>query len=372
MRTGRVAALRPAHSTLRPLRRIALIPPLAVLICLAGAPVASAFLSYRNPLRDVQSGKALSCPDPHVIDARRGGFRYFMVCTTDDEPNGIAIQRSRDLVHWQRAGYVFPKGRQPWWSIPSGERSGGRLWAPEIYRVGGKWVVYFAASVDASKARLPLKRGTMAVGVASSPRLRGPWRTRILHYRGEFNGFAGAQELFGGAIDPSVVRSPLDGRLYLFWGVQASQVWAGRLSADGMALDRQIGLALAPSKPWECRPTCVVEAPEPFYRDGKLNLLYSGASTWDGSYALGLASGTDPLGGQYVKADQPILRGGARFIAAGHCSQPVTGPDGQTYILYHAFTSPNPQHVSKRRLLMIGRVAWNGDQLVVNGSGRAE
>ena len=343
---------------------------MAALICLANAAVASASLRYNNPLRDVRTGKALSCPDPHVIDARRGGFRYFMVCTTDDEANGVVIRKSHDLVHWYPAGFVFPNGRQPWWSRPSGEGRGGRFWAPEIYRIGGKWVVYFAASLDRSKVRLPVKQGTMVVGVASSPTLRGPWRTRILHYRGQFNRVSPFHELFGGAIDPSVVRSPLDGRLYLFWAVQATQIWAGSLSPDGMALDGQIRLVVKPSKPWECHPTCSIEAPEPFYRGGTLNLLYSGASTWDGSYAVGLALGTDPLNGSYKKVDQPILRGAGRFLATGHSSQPVTGPDGQTYILYHALTSPNPRHVSNHRVLMISRVSWEGDHLVVNRSGR--
>jgi arabinan endo-1,5-alpha-L-arabinosidase len=345
------------------LRRTVLTPLLAVLICLAGAGGASASLSYRNPLRDVRTGKALTCPDPHVVDARQGGYRYFMVCTTDHEANAVAIHKSRDLVHWYPAGYVFPKGRQPWWARPTIRGGGGRFWAPEIYRIGRRWLIYFSAAIDSAKAGLPLKDGTMVVGVASSPTLRGPWRTRILHYRGQFNGSNPVQERFGGTIDPSVVRSPLDGRLYLFWALQATQIWAGRLSPDGMALEPNIRPVLKPSKPWECHPTCSIEAPEPFYRGGTLNLLYSGASTWDGSYAVGVALGTDPLTGSYNKANQPVLRSRGRFIATGHCSQPVTGPDGRTYVLYHALTSPDPSHVSNHRFLMLGRVSWNEDRL---------
>ncbi len=338
---------------------------LALLAPLPPTAAAKAPLSYRNPLRDVRTGKALSCPDPHVIDVGRASFRYFMVCTTDRAANGIAILRSHDLVNWDRAGYVFPKRRQPWWSS-------GRFWAPEIHRIGKRWVVYFAASVDRSKVRLPVKDGTMVLGVASAPRLRGPWRTRILHYRGQADPSTRSRELFGGTIDPSVVRNPLTGQLYLFWALQATQIWVGRLSPDGLTLDGHIRRVQTPSKPWECHPTCTVEAPAPFYRGGTLNLLYSAASTWDGSYVVGLALGTDPLTGTYRKLDQPVLRGGGRFIATGSPSQPVIGPDGQTYILYHALTSPDPKHVSNRRLLMIARVSWMGDQLAVNGNGRAE
>lgn len=342
-----------------------------MLICLAGPAIAWGSLRYRNPLTDVRTGKALSCPDPHVIDLGRGSFRYVMVCTTDVGANGIAIHKSRDLVHWHPAGYVFPKGRQPSWARQSGGH-GGRFWAPEIYRIGKKWVIYFAAAVDSSKARLPVQPGAMVLGVASSPALRGPWRTRVLHYRGQFNGSTGVRESFGGVIDPSVVRSPLTRQLYLFWAVQATQIWVGRLSPDGMTLDRHVRPVVTPTKPWECHPTCTIEAPEPFFRGGALNLLYSAASTWDGSYVVGLARGTDPPSGMYEKIDQPVLRRGGRFIATGHSSQPVIGPDGHSYILYHALTSPDPKHVSNHRVLMIARVSWKGDRLVVNRGGRAE
>jgi GH43 family beta-xylosidase len=161
------------------------------------------------------------------------------------------------------------------------------------------------------------------------------------------------------------VRSPLDGQLYLFWAIQPSQIWVGRLSPDGLTLEGQSRRVVAPTEPWECQPDCVIEAPEPFYAGGTLNLLYSAASTWDGSYAVGLSVGTDPLKGEYRKVDQPVLRGGGRFIAPGHCSQPLTGPDGRTYILYHALTSPDPEHESDQRVLMIARMFWRGGRLVV-------
>src|SRR3954452_8430360 len=106
----------------------------------------------------------------------------------------------------------------------------------------------------------------MVVGVASSPTRRGPWRTRVLHYRGQFNRSARSKESFGGTIDASVVRSPLDGRLYMFWALQASQIWAGGLSPDRITLAGPISRVLIPTKPWECHPPCTIEAPEPFFR----------------------------------------------------------------------------------------------------------
>ncbi len=295
-------------------------------------------------LKDVATGQPLSCPDPHVIDARRGGFRYYMVCTTDREADALVIHKSNDLVHWLPAGYVFPHGRQPWWALPSATPHGGRFWAPEIYRIGGKWVVYFSTTLDASKVHLGVFRGTQAVGVASSPTLRGPWSTRILHYRGEFNRVNHWKETFGGVIDPSVARDERTGQLYLFWAVQPTQIWVGKLSLDGLRLDRHIRPVLVPSKPWECHPAhrCTIEGPEPFYRNGVFDLFYSGAGTWDGSYAVGQAVSPDPFQRAFKKLDSPILHSGNRFLGPGHCSQPVTGPDGRTYILYHATPPRTP------------------------------
>jgi hypothetical protein len=231
-------------------------------------------------------------------------------------------------------------------------------------------VVYFAAAVDRADVRFPAQQGAMVLGVASAPSLRGPWRTRILHYRGQFNRSSRSQERFGGTIDPSVVRNPVDGRLYLFWALQATQIWVGRLSPNGMALDGHIRRALTPTKRWECVPTCTIEAPEPFYTGGTLNLLYSGASTWEGTYAVGLALGGSPLDGTYRKLDQPVLRGRGRFVAAGHCSQPLRGPDGRTYLLYHALTGRDPKHVSSRRVLMLARARWLDHRMVVDAGRR--
>ena len=60
---------------------------------------------------------------------------------------------------------------------------------------------------------------------------------------------------------------------------------------------------------WEQAGNGCVEGPEPFLIDGKYYLLYSGASTWTGSYAVGVAMATSPLG-PFVKKGPPILQSG--------------------------------------------------------------
>jgi arabinan endo-1,5-alpha-L-arabinosidase len=327
-------------------------------------------LRFTNPLVDQKTHQPMSCPDPDVVAAHRGRWRYFMVCTSALAPNAFPIYKSSDLVHWFPNGFVFPRGREPGWALPSPK---GAFWAPEIYRIQDRWVVYFAARINESKHPIPvtLPGNTMVVGVAESSSLAGPWHTRILHYRGQFNDVNTAQETFGGSIDPSVVRDPATGQLYLFWAQQQSQIWDGELSPDGMTLEPHVSLALTITESWECDPRtrgCTIEGPEPFYHDGLFYLMYSGANTWDSTYAVGVAASPSPLdpAHPFVKLGHPILRAGNGFIGPGHTSHPVLGPDGRMYILYHASRRVNPDHISSERKLMLGRFNWSGGWPLIN------
>ncbi|HEY2160418.1 MAG TPA: family 43 glycosylhydrolase [Solirubrobacteraceae bacterium] len=355
-----------------------LLATLAILVIAPG--VASAWaLRYHNPLRDPATGKPLSCPDPFVADAQAPQTGYVLVCTSGLSKDALPIYRSPDLVHWRRAGFVFPRGHQPWWAIKStGRGFGGRYWAPELYYIQGRWVIYYAAQYDAAKLSLqipgggPLANGALVVGDAWANSLSGPWHTAALHYRGQFNGLSADAETTGAAIDPSVVQDPATGLLYLFWSDQSFQIWAGLLSADGLTLGDQIQPVLHASEPFDCDPRdhhCTIEAPEPFEANGSFYVLYSGGSTWDSSYDVGVAESPTPLG-PYVNLTRPILRQGGGFYSTGHTSHPIVGPDGKTYILYHARTRPGHQRASDQRYLMLGRFGWaKGWPAITAGSG---
>jgi beta-xylosidase len=289
------------------------------------------------------------------------------VCTSAYQRNAFPIYLSQDLVHWRPAGFVFPHGHQPWWAVQSGRGSGGRYWAPEINRIGDRWVIYFSTEYDAAKIDLQvpghgrLEPATMVIGYATSTSLAGPWHTGVLHYRGQFNATGGERESLGPAIDPSAVEDPSTGRLYLFWADESRQIWAGELSPDGMTLDPQIQLVLRTSEPFECDPRdhhCTIEAPEPFFANGFCYLLYSGGSTWDSSYDVGVAAAAQPFG-PFLKLPFPILEQGHGFYSTGHTSHPIIGPDGNTYILYHARTTPGHSRFSSQRFLMLGRIGWS-------------
>ena len=331
-----------------------------------------------RPIRDGQT--AVSCPDPSVVDAHLGRFRYYVACTSDFDSDSYPIRGSNDLVHWQRLGYVFPAGHQPWWAVHS---PNGRYWAPALYRIQGRWVLYFAAQYNDNAVTLrdskgvPLPQGSWVIGVATSQSLNGPWHTKILHFRGQFNRVAKEQESYGGVIDPSMVQDGKTGQRYLFWAEQHSSIWATKLSSDGQRIDPNVHQVLWTKPGWECdtpNRKCVVEGPEEYYRNGWFYLFYSGASTWTGTYAVGIAASADPMQSQFQRlTNQPILNSGPRWIGPGGTSAPVTGPDGNMYLFYHAETGPDLTHTSSNRFLFSSQITWTGlgGYLPVIGNGQA-
>jgi beta-xylosidase len=339
-------------------------------------------LKIHNPQRDALTGKPLSCPDPSVIGADRGNWRYFLVCTSDNGLNAFPIWMSEDLVHWYPDGYVFPHGKQPYWAVHStGGGRDGIFWAPSIYRIENRWVVYFAAQYNpASHALGSVKMAphTMVLGVGTSNSLAGPWHTKLLHYPAQFNreNARPQEERGGGDIDPGVVRDPRTGRLYIFWAEQREQIWEGALSANGLTMAPNIRVALGVTEPWECDPpsgNCTVEGPEPFYRDGMIYLMYSAASTWDYTYAVGVArspAALDPAQ-PFVKLPEPILRTANGFLGPGRTSHPIVGPSGESLVLYHALLHPLKAHLSGARTLMLGTLNWvDGWPLINDGEAR--
>ena len=205
-----------------------------ILIALAAAVLGAGPAQARS-LRDGR--KMISCPDPTVIDAHVGRYRYYMACTSDGAADVFALRGLNDLVHFKQLGYVFDRRHQPWWTLHTPKA--GHYWAPALYRIANRWVLYFAAQHNPRRLKLTVPgEGTvpasnMMIGVATATSLKGPWHSHVLHYRGQFNATAGEHEGYGGVIDPSVVRDGVTGQLYLFWAEQHSSIWVARLSPDG-------------------------------------------------------------------------------------------------------------------------------------------
>ena len=69
--------------------------------------------------------------------------------------------KSKDLKSCGPVGHIFPADKRPSWT-----KENSYFWAPEIHRVGKRWVVYYTAED---------KSGKLALGAAWTKTPEGPW-----------------------------------------------------------------------------------------------------------------------------------------------------------------------------------------------------
>lgn len=290
--------------------------------------------TFTNPVFDE------SFPDPGVLLLDGVYYAY----GTNGPRGNMPVLTSTDLVHWEFRGDGLPV--LPSWASP------GRMWAPEVAEVDGRFILYFTIRATGPN------RQCVGRAVSNSP--LGPFvddtgRPLICE----------ADE--GGSIDASPFRDD-DGSLYLYWkndgnaiGIPTN-IYAQRLSADGLSLtgERVTILTNDPSG-WHGH---VIEAPQIHQNDGKYYLFYS-ANAFDGpAYAVGYAVLDSPLSPAVDAPENPILATVEGVEGPGHCSvvRWTDGPAGSTWVLYHAW---NADHSA--RTMWLDRVEWVDGKPVVHG-----
>ena len=159
-------------------------------------------------------------PDPFVVVAGN----QFIAYATNDGIN-VPMLMSRDLVNWTPvADPANPKKRLDAMPTLAPWVEEGRTWAPEVMKVGSKWMLYYTARSRALK--------TQCLGVAVADKPFGPFRdtsTQPLV----------CQTDQGGTIDANPFRDS-DGKLYLYYKSdgnavrKTSYIWGQRLSDDGL------------------------------------------------------------------------------------------------------------------------------------------
>lgn len=323
-------------------RRAALaLAALVAIVCVGVASAAGATVVRKNPV----FGRVL--PDPMILRTAHGYLAYGT--QTDWEPRGhrLPILSSPDLVHWRYRGDVFRS--PPRWASRD-------FWAPSILHRNHRWYLFYSA------ASRRTRRHCLAVATAHGP--IGPFEHRrvVLCPRGRAGGYFDAAPLIS-----------LRGNPYLYFAADGR----GGPTIDGIHLSRDLlhvggrpRVLLRVSQPWEVGPRAhrTVEAPR-VVRHGQIyDLLYSG-NDYAGDYAMGYAVGTSPLGRFYKSPANPILRGNVGVYGPGGGSL-VLGPDGRTWLAYHARAIDHPRDgrkVTEQRTLRVDPVAWHGWQLTVSG-----
>lgn len=299
-----------------------------------GASKLAVAATYQNPVvRD-------NCPDPGVIEAE-GAF--YAVCTTNTNtsPDKFPIRRSTDLVHWEPVGFVFPTGRTPAWARAD-------YWAPEIHRIGNRYVAYFTARHQ---------DGKLSIGVATAEHPGGPYTDAgqpLIH------------DTRAGMIDSNHFQDQ-DGKHYLYWKIdgndfrppEPTNVFVQELSPDGMSLLGTRRAILTNDRPWEGE---VIEGGWLLRRGDYYYMFYSGNTFNSDRYAAGIARSRSPLG-PFEKLPDAILRSSERWAGPGHGSVIHVG-DADWYV-YHAWErgriDPAWDKPMYPRMMLIDRVQWGDD-----------
>lgn len=282
-------------------------------------------VTNRQPVID------MSAPDPTVIRAEDGTFYLY---ATEDMRN-VPIFHSANLVDWKLVGTAFTDNSRPKW-LPK-----GGIWAPDIQRVGGKYLLYYAKSVWGGE-------WDAGIGVAVSNNPAGPFVDRGCMFTSKQIGIQNC-------IDPFYIED--GGEKYLFFG-SFHGIYGVELTADGLHVKQG-------AKPREVAGT-FMEATYIRRRGGYYYLFGSTGTCCEGArstYRITIGRSKSLFGPYVDKAGQRLLDNHYNILldkddsvlGPGHNAGLITDDAGNDYMFYHGFKASDPD---AGRVVWLSRIVW--------------
>ena len=278
--------------------------------------------------KTVDEPQGVEFADPFIM---LDGDTYYAYGTMSDE--GIEVYTSSDLVNWAPAGMALSK---------KDSYGGHWFWAPEIYRVGDRYLMYYTAAEH------------ICVAEASSP--LGPFIQR-------------AQEpMFPAekAIDNSLFIDT-DGTPYLFFDRfnDGLNVWVAELEPDLLTIKQStLRPCIKQSQKWEFEGvnegSFVTRHGDTYY------MTYSGNGYTCPEYGIGVATASSPLG-PWTKYEAnpifqfPVTEKYGRLEGVGHSAM-FRDKEGNMRIVFHAHKRPGTVHP---REMYISTVTFTEDSVPV-------
>lgn len=277
---------------------------------------------------------------------------YYLYATGD---SGIPAWTSKDLVNWERQGYVFHKTQETW--------TQRNYWSPEVFKVGADYYLTVNASPNKG-SELPFNEH-LCIFKGKSP--LGPfveWKTPF--YK---------PEPPDEAIDQSFFFDD-DGKVYLVF----TQVTVGRndvrivkLKENLCEFDGEPVIAIISTDSWESMARNnhkVAEGATMLKHGGYYYLLYTANDFRDPHYSMGYATSKNPLGPWEKYAGNPILCKTDQVHGPGN-GMVVFSPDGQErFLVYHVHCRPgqvSPRHLAIDRVHFEKGKDDGPDILVIDG-----
>lgn len=267
--------------------------------------------------------------DPYIL---LDGNTYYAYGTND--ANGIRCYTSDDLRTWKYDGLALHKDNttETQW-----------FWAPEVYRIRNKYIMYFSANEH------------LYAATSDSP--KGPF-VQVGSYQME--SLIGSEK----CIDSHVFIDE-DSTAYIFFVrfTDGNCIWQAKLSDDFITpVAGTLRKCFAVSQDWENKMGRVNEGPNVIKEGRRYYLTYSGNDYRSQDYAVGYAYTTNIAQSSWTKfPNNPILRRWDDLVGTGHHSL-FYDKEGILRIVFHAHNSE--ENVAPR-LMYIGTMKFRSGQLVM-------
>lgn len=283
---------------------------------------------YQNPVINNDA------PDPTVIRGNDGKFYAF----TTMQNGNVPIYRSDDMINWR-----YYSGAYAALNVPTFVPNAG-IWAPDINKIEGKYVLYFSMSTWGGEWEAGIGR---SVGV----RPEGYYSDSKLLFNSKDIGVQNS-------IDPVVFQE--DGRKYLIWG-SFRGIYIAELTDDGLELVDKTAIERIAGTAYE--GIYIHKRGEYYYMFGAWGSCCSGLNS---TYCV-VVGRSKSLYGPYVDKNgnkmldnrhETILVGNDKVKGPGHTSQIITDDNGKDWILYHGYDVNDP---GAGRKMYLDRVKWSSD-----------
>jgi beta-xylosidase len=300
-------------------------------------------------------------PDPFLARFGRAFYAYGTGNQVGGAQMNVQMIRSANLTQWTAPAEAFPAANLPVWV----DRSHPQVWAPEVMKVGERYVLYYnARHAELTRTERPPQGPEVhkrhCLGAAVSDRPEGP-----------FTGVDSplvCSEFADGVIDAAPFR---DGdSLYLYFKDdgnccgRGSGIFVQGLSADGLAAlgpaTRLIANNDEPGKhdDWEW---LVVEAPTMVKRAGGYYLFYSGNFFGNRNYSVAYLTCASPRGPCRDPGENPILWSHKETVLVGPGHQSILDHKGRSYAFFHAWNE-DPDARERpgvhKRCLYVSQIRW--------------
>ena len=254
---------------------------------------------------------------------------YYLYGTGSD--NGIPVVVSKDMKTWE-----WPEGNKKHLALHKKDSYGKKwFWAPEVYRVGDRYIMYYSAEEH--------------ICMAESDSPLGPFRQTVKKPMREQNG-----------IDNHLFINQ-DGTPYLYWVNfnDGNEVCVAKLEQDlATIIPGTEKFCIRMSQDWEKVWPSVNEGPFVIFHEGKYYMTYSANSYECPEYGVGVAVADNPEG-PWVKYDSnPVLQSVKGLEGVGHHAL-FKDAKGRDRIVFHSHNAPGKV---QPRIIHIGYFGFKNER----------